>query len=181
MLICPNNGKASSSTKPGEPSSHPPLSLDSISHLILDEVHERDVNTDFSLTLLRGLLASNRYTPRLVLMSATASVDFFMDYFASAMTIPPMSIEIPGRTFRVKINWLSECETFAGTTIWQGNSNNRGLRDDSSLKTPDVPELSPRAPQKIDNKFIQTLIGTGNDRGGTVSSVLEAFLAKGWT
>jgi HrpA-like RNA helicase len=160
MLICPTiDGKESSLTKPGEPSSHPPLSLDSISHLILDEVHERDVNTDFSLTLLRGFLASKRYTPRLVLMSATASVDFFMDYFASATTIPPTSMEIPGRTFPVQINWLSECETFAGTTIWQGNGNDRCLRDYSSLKTPDGPELSLRAPQKIDNKLIRTLIG----------------------
>jgi HrpA-like RNA helicase len=131
-----------------------------MSHLILDEVHERDVNTDFSLTLLRGLLASKQYPDlRLILMSATASADFFVNYFASATTVPPASLEIPGRTFPVSIHWLSACECTAGMTLWDG-----GGGGGASGSTPNVNDnsnqmmLSPRAHQKIDNKLLRALI-----------------------
>ena len=32
--------------------------LEGVSHLILDEVHERDIATDFTMTLVRSLVAS---------------------------------------------------------------------------------------------------------------------------
>ncbi len=54
-------------------------------HVIVDEVHERSVDSDMLLLLLRDLLASDRAPGlRIVLMSATADADLFARYFASA-------------------------------------------------------------------------------------------------
>ena len=54
-------------------------------HVIVDEVHERSVDSDMLLLLLRDLLASRRAPGlRVVLMSATADANLFARYFASA-------------------------------------------------------------------------------------------------
>jgi ATP-dependent RNA helicase DHX36 len=55
--------------------------LDGITHVMIDEVHERDINTDFLLVLLRSLLR-RRTELRVVLMSATLDAQSFSDYFA---------------------------------------------------------------------------------------------------
>ena len=67
-------------------------SLDGATHVVVDEVHERDVHTDFLLMLLRRAL---RQRPRLklVLMSATVDPSAFQAYFPSARTVT-----IPGKT-----------------------------------------------------------------------------------
>jgi len=56
--------------------------LEEVSHVIIDEVHERDINTDFLLILLRDLL-KKRPDLRVVLMSATLDAESFADYFSS--------------------------------------------------------------------------------------------------
>ena len=55
--------------------------LEGISHVMIDEVHERDINTDFLLVLLRELI-STRPDLRVILMSATLDAESFSDYFA---------------------------------------------------------------------------------------------------
>ena len=55
--------------------------LRGVSHVMIDEVHERDINTDFLLVLLRALLRK-RPELRVVLMSATLDAESFSDYFA---------------------------------------------------------------------------------------------------
>ena len=61
-------------------------------HIIVDEVHERDVHTDFLLLLLRDALAA-RPELRIVLMSATVDPSAFQAYFPGATTV-----RIPGKT-----------------------------------------------------------------------------------
>jgi HrpA-like RNA helicase len=62
------------------------LSVDSfaqgITHIILDEVHERETNTDYLLIVLREALAK-RDGLKLILMSATieGNKDLFLGYF----------------------------------------------------------------------------------------------------
>ena len=60
--------------------------LDGISHVMIDEVHERDINTDFLLVLLRALLRK-RPELRVVLMSATLDAESFSKYFAKVSTL----------------------------------------------------------------------------------------------
>jgi len=88
--------------------------LQGVTHIILDEVHERSLHMDFLLTLARSHIRSNI---KIVLMSATLDVELFSNYFKnynasstrSTENIPVVSIE--GRTFPVQINWMSDIET----------------------------------------------------------------------
>ena len=60
--------------------------LDGISHVILDEVHERDLNADFLLLVLRRL-SRFRKDLKIVIMSATLQSDRFSKYFEGAPVI----------------------------------------------------------------------------------------------
>ena len=74
--------------------------LDSVSHLIVDEVHERDVLTDFLLVMVRDILAVRRNL-KVILMSATLSATKFAQYFARPgyPTVPTLAI--PGFSYPV--------------------------------------------------------------------------------
>lgn len=77
--------------------------LRGISHVIVDEIHERDVNTDFILVILRDMV--HTYPDlRLVLMSATIDTTLFSSYFGKCPVI-----EVPGRSHPVKEYFLEDC------------------------------------------------------------------------
>jgi len=56
--------------------------LDSVGYVILDEVHERDVDIDFTMVILKHLLGTNKFKFKLILMSATINTELFSHYFA---------------------------------------------------------------------------------------------------
>lgn len=76
--------------------------LESVTHLILDEVHERSEESDFLLLILKELL-QKRTNLKVILMSATLNSKLFSDYFYNAPVL-----EIPGRTFPVQQIFLEE-------------------------------------------------------------------------
>ncbi|CAK1547633.1 unnamed protein product [Leptosia nina] len=78
--------------------------LEGCSHVIIDEAHERDVNTDITLLLLRRALDLNPKL-KIVVMSATLDTEVFTRYFGNC----PL-IEVPGRTFPVEDSYLDELE-----------------------------------------------------------------------
>ncbi|KAL4502593.1 hypothetical protein ABPG73_014350 [Tetrahymena malaccensis] len=53
-------------------------------HIILDEVHERGIESDFGLIALKTFLSQhkNRNTIKLIVMSATLNKDIFLNYFS---------------------------------------------------------------------------------------------------
>lgn len=142
----------------------PPISIDTISHLIIDETHERDTNTDFVLTLLKGMMSSKSCRavdlPRLILMSATASADLFMEYFTISGKSSPAIIEIPGRTYPVDIKWLRDCEKFTGKRLMtrQGSIDKLSRGRSDAFQDKNCIVLSPRARDRIDYDFISALI-----------------------
>jgi len=77
-------------------------SLGDITHVIVDEVHERSEESDFLLMILRDTLPV-RPDLRVILMSATVNADLFSNYFKGAPVL-----EIPGRTFPVQQVFLEE-------------------------------------------------------------------------
>lgn len=78
--------------------------LTNVSHLIVDEIHERDLQTDLLLVLLKELLA-RRADLKVILMSATLNAHRFAEYF----NLPDSAVlHIPGRTFPVTQFTLEE-------------------------------------------------------------------------
>ena len=60
--------------------------LQGVTHIIVDEVHERDRFAEFMLILLRDLLPRHP-SLKLVLMSATLHIDLFSAYFDNCPVI----------------------------------------------------------------------------------------------
>ena len=56
--------------------------LTGITHIVLDEVHEREILSDFLLILLRELIRTSRPDLKVILMSATVNADLFASYFS---------------------------------------------------------------------------------------------------
>jgi ATP-dependent RNA helicase DHX57 len=77
--------------------------LEGVTHIVVDEVHERSAESDFLLVLLRRLLNGARKDLRVVLMSATLDADLFAKYFGGAPTF-----HIAGRMFPVKEIYLED-------------------------------------------------------------------------
>ncbi|OXG91457.1 ATP-dependent RNA helicase A [Cryptococcus neoformans A2-102-5] len=76
--------------------------LKGVSHVIVDEAHERGVDTDLLICLLRDLLERNK-TIKVILMSATINEQIFIDYFGGCP-----SLKIPGFTHPVKDYYLED-------------------------------------------------------------------------
>ncbi|XP_068095780.1 ATP-dependent RNA helicase A isoform X2 [Hyperolius riggenbachi] len=74
-----------------------------ISHVIVDEIHERDLNTDFLLVVLRDVVQAFPEV-RVILMSATIDTTMFCEYFFNCPVI-----EVFGRTFPVQEYYLEDC------------------------------------------------------------------------
>nr|XP_025956821.1 ATP-dependent RNA helicase A isoform X3 [Dromaius novaehollandiae] len=74
-----------------------------ISHVIVDEIHERDINTDFLLVVLRDVVQAYPEI-RVILMSATIDTSMFCEYFFNCPII-----EVFGRTFPVQEYFLEDC------------------------------------------------------------------------
>ncbi|KAF8390072.1 hypothetical protein HHK36_024593 [Tetracentron sinense] len=82
--------------------------LKGVSHVIVDEIHERGMNEDFLLIVLKDLLP-RRPELRLILMSATLNAELFSSYFGGA----PM-IHIPGFTYPVRTHFLENVLEMTG-------------------------------------------------------------------
>ncbi|KIY52731.1 P-loop containing nucleoside triphosphate hydrolase protein [Fistulina hepatica ATCC 64428] len=85
--------------------------LDGVTHILVDEVHERDVDTDLLLVVIKKLLADRKLAHqqiKIILMSATIDPTLFQTYFADAQGEPVKVIDIPGRSFPVKKYFLED-------------------------------------------------------------------------
>lgn len=73
-------------------------SLSNVTHVVVDEVHERSVDGDVLLILLKSLLSVFPHL-KIVLMSATVDSNTFINYFGGQNKVSHVHIE--GRTFPV--------------------------------------------------------------------------------
>lgn len=82
--------------------------LNGVTHVFVDEIHERGMNEDFLLIVLKDLLP-RRQDLRLILMSATLNAELFSNYFGGAP-----SIHIPGFTYPVQAHFLEDVLEMTG-------------------------------------------------------------------
>lgn len=85
--------------------------LDGVSHVVVDEIHERSIDSDFLLIILRDLVLK-RPDIKLVLMSATLNAALFSSYFGDCPCI-----EIPGFTHPVTEHYLEDCLELTGYVV----------------------------------------------------------------
>ncbi|PNF38309.1 ATP-dependent RNA helicase DHX36 [Cryptotermes secundus] len=76
--------------------------LREVSHIVLDEIHERDVISDFVMTILKDII-QKRSDLKVILMSATLNAEQFSKYYGDCPCL-----NIPGFTYPVKEYYLED-------------------------------------------------------------------------
>ena len=108
-----------------------PGGLGEVTHLVIDEVHERSIDTDFLLIILRTLM-DRRPELKVILMSATVDAARFSRYLNNAPIL-----NVPGRTFPVQTQYLEdaiELTHYAGSAEdARKNGNSSGDDDDEEI------------------------------------------------
>lgn len=89
--------------------------LKGVTHVIVDEIHERGMNEDFLLIVLKDLLP-RRPDLRLILMSATLNSELFSSYFGRAPVL-----RIPGFTYPVQTHFLEDILEMTGYRLTVDN------------------------------------------------------------
>lgn len=98
--------------------------LGDITHMVLDEVHERTIDSDFLLIILRKLMV-RRPELKVVLMSATVDAQRFSAYLNGA----PIS-NVPGRTFPVETKFLEDAVEATNYSNDHGSANGASRTED---------------------------------------------------
>ncbi|XP_018560906.1 putative ATP-dependent RNA helicase DHX57 [Anoplophora glabripennis] len=101
--------------------------LPNVTHIIVDEVHERSEESDFLLLILKELLIL-RPELKVILMSATLNASLFAQYFGE---IPV--VNIPGRTFPVQQYFLEDILETTNYILEEGSEYCRKIKNDSDI------------------------------------------------
>ncbi|KAF3916879.1 hypothetical protein ABW20_dc0110426 [Dactylellina cionopaga] len=123
--------------------------LREITHLILDEVHERSIESDFLLLVLKKLLVV-RPDLKVILMSATVDANKFSEYLDDAPIF-----QIPGRTFPVQTFYLEDAVELSGFVI-SDESVRRNRRQVDEYGIEDVEETGPTSTSSYEAYSLQT-------------------------
>ena len=154
--------------------------LEGVTHVLVDEVHERSVENDFLLLTLRRMLLNRRHSRAaleaaaaaaaaadaeaateqpspsslsIALMSATMDGDVLQRYFGGSFTVPRVSF--PGRTFPVKPLYLEDAIELTEHTVypnedWCVHSQAAKKRMDSAIAQAAATSYSANAPADAD-------------------------------
>ena len=113
--------------------------LEGTTHVVIDEVHERAVDTDLILLLLRDALVASTTRAKVILMSATVDAVKLGAYFSGSIGVvgggrrahtkgasaAPRStvpvVDIPGRTFPVTQLYLEDAVRLTGYRLRPGS------------------------------------------------------------
>ncbi|KHJ33765.1 putative atp-dependent rna helicase a [Erysiphe necator] len=149
---------------------NPDEAMDTISHIIVDEAHERDIPIDFLFITLKKVIQARRAmkksVPKVIIMSATLNISLFANYFGELMadgtTIPCPSLTVPGKTYPVRRVYLNDLLK----ELYQNYGNKTGLQNCSVtqryLEIERSINDSPNT-QSIQNKFGDRISWRAND------------------
>ncbi|KAK3549943.1 hypothetical protein QTP86_016870 [Hemibagrus guttatus] len=115
--------------------------LSSITHIIVDEVHERSVQSDFLLTILKNVI-HKRSDLQLILMSATIDCDKFARYFNRCP-----AVTIPGKTFPVEVFHLEDIVEETGYVLDQDSEYSQRFVEEEEEISVSVTQKGGRAVQ----------------------------------
>ncbi|XP_027343408.1 DExH-box ATP-dependent RNA helicase DExH6-like [Abrus precatorius] len=110
--------------------------ISSISHIIMDEIHERDRYSDVMLAILREMLPSNPHL-RLILMSANVDAARFSQYFG----VCPI-IYVPGFTYPVKTYYLEDVLSIVKSGADNHLDDNHELSEEEKLSLDEAINLA---------------------------------------
>ncbi|XP_075124871.1 ATP-dependent DNA/RNA helicase DHX36 [Leptodactylus fuscus] len=135
--------------------------LTSVSHVVLDEVHERNLQSDMLMAVVKDLLKC-RSDLKVILMSATLNAEKFSQYFDNC----PM-LHIPGLTFPVEEYLLedvfemvkycpkdSDCRPPSNRRFMQG----RNIRPEKAAKEEIYRERFPEYLRQLHGKYSESTI-----------------------
>ena len=103
---------------------HGDPTVEGVTHILVDEVHERDVDTDFLLAILREVM-KKRKDLKIILMSATMDTSLFVRYFNGSAPV----VAIPGFVHPIKEYFLEDIEEGLGL-VREQQSSKGGMGDD---------------------------------------------------
>ena len=95
-------------------------SLNEFTHVVLDEIHERQADLDFCLLVVKKLQRTVSGQVKIVLMSATMDTQVFSDYFTQYMAgdlHPCPVLDVEGRMFDVSEYYSDQLEQLAEKRI----------------------------------------------------------------
>ncbi|KAK9814740.1 hypothetical protein WJX72_010718 [[Myrmecia] bisecta] len=130
-----------------------------VTHIVVDEIHERDRFADFLLILLRDILPQQPHL-RLILMSATLHIDLFSQYFGGCPVV-----NVPGFTYPVQDFYLEDVLSMIGYAGQNGltPSQPASARNGNSRKRrPSAPQVGPETRQRVEEAIMQAFL-RGND------------------
>ncbi|KAH8596466.1 ATP dependent RNA helicase-like protein [Bisporella sp. PMI_857] len=136
--------------------------LKDITHIVLDEVHERTIDSDFLLIVLRKLMV-RRPDLKIVLMSATVDAARFSRYLDGAPVL-----NVPGRTFPVAVKYLEDAVELTGYAVSDDGHQEKLTDLDDDVDTPDS-ELN----KSIQADHTKQLRGYTNKTRATVTQMDE--------
>ena len=128
--------------------------LADVSHVVVDEVHERSLDTDFLLVLLKDALERRRDL-KVILMSATLDASVFIEYFGGNVGL----VEIEGRSFPIVDNYLDDVIRLTGFST--GAIDKRIMLDneiDESDRNPAVARTVQGLEMKINYDLIASIV-----------------------
>lgn len=136
--------------------------LREVTHLVLDEVHERSIDSDFLLIVLKRLLETRRDL-RVVLMSATVDAERFSNYLGGAPVL-----NVPGRTFPVEVRYLEDAIQLTNyTPIVDGPAAKMEDLDEEAVAEAESTNPTPRS------DFLQSLSKYSNSTKSVLATIDE--------
>ncbi|KAF8323290.1 P-loop containing nucleoside triphosphate hydrolase protein [Clavulina sp. PMI_390] len=163
------NGIALRMLESGSGTNGKDTAFDEITHLIVDEVHERSIESDFLLIILKSLL-EQRPNLKVVLMSATLDAEKISDYFGGCPIL-----RVPGRTFPVDVRFMEDAVELTRWSVQEGSIYAKRLNDpfhknkqalewneETALNEDDEETSDGPSPSKLEPRYSQSTVSTVN-------------------